>query len=60
MLVGMGCQEAFEAAFVEADTARTYVEAGIGPVDRHTVTVEENAQEFVIGAGTDQVALHFA
>src|SRR5438270_11222462 len=60
MLVGMGCQEASEVAFVEADTARTYVEAGIGPVDRHTVTAEENAQEPVIGTGIDQVVLHLA
>ena len=60
MLVGMGCQEASEAAFVEADTVRTYVEVGIGLVDRQTVTAEENAQEPVIGTGTDQVALHLA
>jgi hypothetical protein len=60
MLVGMEFLGASEAPSVEVDTARTYAEAGIEPVDRHTVTAEESDQELVMGTGTDQVARHFA
>ena len=60
MQVGKGYQEVSEVPFVEADTARTYVEAGIELVDRHTVIVEESGRELVMGRGTDQVGPQFA